>query len=67
MKSPISGLARFFDAAAKDLESKGQTKVWDLKSAVAVETPAKVEEKVEAPKEEAKVEEKVEEAKTEEK
>jgi large subunit ribosomal protein L10 len=27
MKSPISGLARFFDAAAKDLESKGQTKV----------------------------------------
>jgi hypothetical protein len=27
MKSPISKLARFFDAAAKDIESNGKTKV----------------------------------------
>jgi ribosomal protein L10 len=27
MKSPISALARFFDSAAKDLESNGKTKV----------------------------------------
>ena len=30
MKSPISSLARFFDAAAKDIESNGKTKVWEL-------------------------------------
>jgi ribosomal protein L10 len=30
MKSPISSLARFFDAAAKDIEAKGKTKVGEL-------------------------------------
>lgn len=30
MKSPISKLARFFDAAAKDLESNGKAKVGEL-------------------------------------
>ena len=30
MKSPISGLARFFDAAAKDLESQGKETVGQL-------------------------------------
>ncbi len=63
MKSPISALARFFDAASKDLESKGQTKVWDLKG--AAEAPVKEEVKVETPKAEIKKEEKKEEVKTE--
>ncbi len=30
MKSPISGMARFFDAAAKELESTGKEKVGEL-------------------------------------
>lgn len=30
MKSPISKLARFFDAAAKDIEAQGKTKVGEL-------------------------------------
>lgn len=30
MKSPISKLARFFDAASKDLSEKAKTKVWEL-------------------------------------
>jgi len=30
MKSPISWLARFFDAAKNDLEEKKKEKVWDL-------------------------------------
>jgi len=30
MQSPLSSLARFFDAAAKDIESKGKTKVREL-------------------------------------
>jgi hypothetical protein len=30
MQSPLSSLARFFDAAAKDLEEKGKEKVWEL-------------------------------------
>jgi len=52
MMSPLSGLARFFDAAGKDLGTKGLTKVGDLVGAA----PAKAE----APTpvvEEAKVEE----------
>lgn len=40
MMSPLSGLARFFDAAGKDLTTKGLTKVGDLTSAA----PAKKEE-----------------------
>jgi len=30
MKSPISGMARFFDAAAKEIEAKGKTTVAEL-------------------------------------
>lgn len=30
MKSPISGMARFFDAAAKELESTGKEKAGEL-------------------------------------
>lgn len=33
MKAPISGLARFFDGAKKELETKSLTKVGDLKKA----------------------------------
>ncbi len=44
MMSPLSGLARFFDAAGKDLTAKSLTKVGDLTvSAPVAETP-KVEE-----------------------
>jgi large subunit ribosomal protein L10 len=53
MKSPISGLARFFDAAAKDVESKGKTTVAEL----TVEAPAAESKTEEAPKEEVKTEE----------
>ncbi len=58
MMSPLSGLARFFDAAGKDLTAKSLTKVGDLVgSAPAVEkapvaeapAPAPVETPVEAP------------------
>lgn len=47
MMSPLSGLARFFDAAKKDLEAKNLEKVGDL------EVPAKAEE---TPAEEPKAE-----------
>ena len=45
MKSPISSLARFFDAAAKDIEAKGKTNVGELEwkkeeKAPEAETPA---------------------------
>lgn len=62
MQSPISALARFFDGAAKELETKWVAKVWDLKWAVVEK---KVEVKVEEPKaeevvtEEPKIEETV--------
>ena len=69
MQSPLSGLARFFDAAAKEVEAQGVDAVGKLKGeAKAEEAPA--EEKKEEVKEEApaKTEEKTEEApKTEEK
>jgi large subunit ribosomal protein L10 len=52
MMSPLSGLARFFDAAKKDLEAKSLTKVSDLIGSAPA--PAKKEEApapvVEAPK-----------------
>lgn len=48
MKSPISGMARFFDAASKELETTGKTKVGELE--------AKKEEASEETKEEAKAE-----------
>nr|MDD3720853.1 50S ribosomal protein L10 [Candidatus Gracilibacteria bacterium] len=51
MQSPIAGLARFFDAAAKKLTEEG-------KDNLGSSAPAKkVEAKVETPKEEVKVEE----------
>jgi large subunit ribosomal protein L10 len=71
MMSPLSGLARFFDAAGKDIATKGLAKVGDLvgaapvKSEVPVVEEAKAEEApvaevapetpVEAPVEETKV------------
>lgn len=68
MQSPLSGLARWFDAAAKDLEEGGKTKVGELEGEKKEEAPAeeKVEEaaptaEAEAPKEEAPAEEKKEE------
>jgi len=71
MKSPISGLARFFDAAAKDLETNWKTKVGELKwekTEEAKEEAPKVEEKKEEVKAEKalKTEEVKEEAKAEE-
>ena len=77
MQSPLSGLARFFDAAAKEVETQGKAKVGELE-ADAKDAPAeekkeeapkaevKEEAKAETPKEEApKVEEKAPEAKAE--
>ncbi len=61
LQSPLSSMARFFDAAAKDLEEKGKEKVSELKWA----TDSKEEVKEEAPKKEEKVEEKKEEVKEE--
>jgi hypothetical protein len=49
MMSPLSGLARFFDAAGKDLTTKNLTKVGDL-----VGSAEKIE-KIEEKKEEAPV------------
>ena len=70
MQSPISGLARFFDAAAKDLEEKGVDSVGKLegeKKEETVETPKEEEKKEDTPKtEEAPAEEKKEEEKKEE-
>jgi len=61
MQSPLSGLARFFDAAAKDLEEKGKSKVGELEGGKTEEAPKeeKVEEakSEETPKEEEKTEE----------
>ena len=62
MKSPISALARFFDAASKELEKTWKATVWEL-DWKAVAEPVKTEEK---PVEEVKVEEtKTEEVKEE--
>ncbi len=44
MQSPLSGLARFFDAAAKELEEKGKDTLGNL------DAPAKEEVKTEEPK-----------------
>jgi len=53
MQSPLSGLARWFDAAAKDLEQGGKTKVSELEGEAKTEEAPKAEE---APKEEVKEE-----------
>ena len=59
MQSPLSGLARFFDAAAKDLEEGEKAKMSELDGKAPAEeaAPKAEEKKEEAPKEEAKVEE----------
>jgi len=63
MMSPVSGLARFFDGAKKEMETKSVKTVKDLVGAVAPapvakapEAPAPVEVVVEAPASEAVVE-----------
>ena len=48
MMSPLSGLARFFDGAKKELETKGQTKVGDL-TVAAPAVPAAPVAPAEAP------------------
>ena len=63
LMSPLSGMARFLDAAAKEVESQGKTKVGELEA----DAPAKEEVKEEAPKAEEKVEEVKAEAPAEEK
>lgn len=50
MMSPLSGLARFFDAAKNDIESKGLAKVGDLTVATPV-APAEAPAPVESPSE----------------
>lgn len=43
MMSPLSGMARFFDAAAKEVETQGKSKVGELegkKEEIASETPS---------------------------
>ncbi len=50
MKSPISALARFFDAAAKELETQGKENLWQLE--VDAPAPEKEEKKEVAAKEE---------------
>ncbi len=52
MMSPLSGLARFFDAAKGDLEKKGLAKVGDLTASAPVKEEKKEEAKVEEKKEE---------------
>lgn len=58
MQSPLSGLARWFDAAGKELEEKGKENIGQLDAPTKeVEAPAQ-EEKAEAPQaEEAPAEE----------
>ena len=64
MQSPLSSLARFFDAAAKDIEEGGKTKLGELEGVKTDTAPTEAE----APKEEAAVKETQEsEATTEEK
>lgn len=55
MMSPLSGMARFFDAAAKELGTQGKAKVGELKGEKTV-APAKIEEVVAEVKEEVVVE-----------
>jgi len=71
MQSPLSALARFLDAAAKEVESTGKSKVGELDVKTTEEVPATaIEEKVEEvaaeePKAEIKSEEAIVEEKTE--
>ncbi len=67
MKSPISGLARWFDAASKELETTGKTKVSELDapSTEASAPEVKEEAPVEAKTAETPATEEVKEEKTE--
>ncbi len=56
MQSPLSGLARWFDAAAKELEEKGKENIGQLDAPVKEEAPAEEVKAEEAPAEEAKEE-----------
>ena len=53
MMSPLSGLARFFDAAKKDLESKSLAKVGDLTASAPTKATAEVKTETPAPVTEA--------------
>ena len=55
MMSPLSGLARFFDAAGKDITAKGVTKVGDLVGAAPAKAEAPAPVAPEAKAEEAPV------------
>ncbi len=57
MKSPVSAMARFMDAAAKELEAKGVDTVGKLEGAAPAEEAPKEEVKTEEPKVEEKKEE----------
>jgi large subunit ribosomal protein L10 len=57
MMSPLSGLARFFDAAGKDLTTKNLTKVGDLNASAPAKTEKTPAVVVEAPKTEEVVSE----------
>ncbi len=67
LQSPLSGLARFLDAASKELETTGKTKAgelkWEKKEEVKVEEKVEIKTK-EVKKEEPKIEESKEEVKT---
>lgn len=69
MMSPLSGLARFLDAAKTELEATGKTKAWDLIGAVKTEkvpeVAAAVVEETPVVVEEVKTEEVVSEVATE--
>lgn len=49
MMSPLSGMARFLDAAAKEVEAQGKTKAGELKASPKAEAAALAETPVEAP------------------
>ena len=53
MMSPLSGLARFFDAAGKDLTAKSLTKVGDLVGSAPAPAKAEKKEETSAPVAEA--------------
>jgi large subunit ribosomal protein L10 len=68
MQSPLSGLARFFDAAAKELDEKGVDSVGKLEGEAKTEEAPAEEVKEETPKTEEKAPESAaEEAKEEKK
>jgi large subunit ribosomal protein L10 len=63
MQSPLSAMARFLDAASKELETQGKETVGQLEAEAKVEEAAPEEKAPEAPVVEAKTEEAKEEVK----